>query len=137
MDVASAIDIVRSRYKALVEDPYTLPSLHDNEKEVAPPTDSRYARVAIVTDLSTLQSLGNPQRWRTPGGLIIELHEPLNTGDKDLKELAAAIIPLFSGKKVDGITYRNAGLNMNGCPDGKTWQGTVTCEFHFDEYRAL
>ena len=124
-------NVIRSRFKALVEDVETLATQYDNEGEDHP-EDALWCRFTIRTGESDRADLGvTPPRDRTVGVAIAQLFDPLEKGDKTILAMADKIKTAFKAVTDTGVTFRVPSITIVG-RDGKWWQVNVTCPFYAD-----
>jgi len=125
-------NVIRSRFKTLVEDVESVVVVYDNDP-TEPPDDDVWVRFTVLDGNTQQAEMGGAQTtYRTPGLATAQVFIPMNAGDKAGRELADVIVEAFRAVTVSGLTFRAPAVVPVGA-SGKWWQLNVNCTFYYDE----
>ncbi len=133
--------LINTRFKTLIEDVEILPTQYDNVN--FNPPDALWARVNVLEGESIqVDIVGgvDKHRERTPGVLIVQLFQPMNKGEGDIRTMADKIKAAFRAVRVIGtagvsdLLFRTPTVKRMGTDVKKEqWQLNVSCPFQYDE----
>lgn len=92
--------------------------------------DESWIRLRIFEDSSNRMNIGARGVHQQNGTIAIEIYIPKNTGTKLISDHADVLGELFRDKQFNGITCREASLEMNGDFNG-WYQGTLTIPYYW------
>ncbi len=118
---------IRTRFKTLIADIYSLPTQYDNQ-DFHHPANSLWARASVRFADSKTVSL---KRGRKRGILFVQLFYPYGQGDAAPLAMADNIENKFHGVTAGGIVYRTPTSRPVGRSE-KWWQVNVECPFYCD-----
>jgi len=123
---------IRSKFKTLIADEYSLPTQYDNHN-LADQKDL-WCRLKITTGDTFQADCGGASgsRDRTVGAITAELKIPVGKGDKKLLQMAGNIKTAFNRKNHDGVRFKTASIKRIGRVNNE-WQINVNCPFYADD----
>ena len=141
MDFAS-YDVLRSKYKAAVEDAFPVPTVHDNGPAlgetnspypVPDPSADLWARAAVLTgeSLPVENAGGGTVTSRTPGVLKVTTYGPAEGGDVDQLKLVDFVADAFRGLQVGPFSFGVPDATVVG-KQGPWHTIDVDCPFEAD-----
>ena len=129
--MSTVATVARTLYEAAALGVFT-----QNDNHVTDPPDdgSLWVRLSIRPGESEQQDIGgqNPVRQRTFGVVIAQVFGPVDTGDKDTRDLAELIRAIFNRVRSGKVQFRVASIQTIGRRN-ELWQVNVTCPFYEDE----
>lgn len=127
-------DVVRSRWKAQIEDAQSIPTGYDNAPFNEPTDGSTWARFSVIPGESQQKSMGGTnRRFRTVGIGMAQIFTGTETGTKTSNVLINAIVTAFRGVTDTSVVFRTPSVVRVG-RTGKWWQVNVICPFYADDF---
>jgi hypothetical protein len=124
-------NLIRKRFETLVAVPNKLPSFYDNQK-FDKPNNTYYAKISILTGASAQVELGDGNKFRNPGVMVVQLFGPTGKGDARHLQLIDKIKENFRGVSIANIVFTSPSQFRVGTFEGE-YQMNVNCPFYFDE----
>lgn len=108
----------------------TTPVAFENVK-FNPPNDSPWVKLRIFENSVNRINIGSPGFHRAQGTIIVEIYTLLGTGSNTGRSYADTIAAIFRDAQFNGITCREASVEIAGEING-WWQTNVSIPFFWD-----
>lgn len=135
MDIEAARKEIGSRFKTLIADALSLPTMYDNQ-DTQEPESGDWCRLSILFGRGFLGEIGHVKRHRNVGVMVAQLFTPTGKGTASLMTNAKAIVDAFRDQSINGITYLEPAFIELGS-EGKWYQGNVRVPWHTDEFVSM
>ncbi len=99
---------IRGRFATEIAAKHNLTTIYDNDQTAAPTDGSKWCRFTIRDGANNRITLGSGE-YRGGGLAIAQLFDVSGKGDKDLLELADAIVTAFRGVSLAGVRFERNG----------------------------
>lgn len=117
---------VNGRYETLVETPQGIATEYGNLPFNIPSDLSEWCRVAIRTSPPVGGTIGERE---IPGAMIVQLFQPIDTGDATSLQLADTIVDKFVGGVEESVTFGAPSIISVGNDGYGWWQTNVSVPF--------
>lgn len=131
-----AFDAVKD---TLVDQWTVTPVVYENDRYSLPPKATTFVYVVMSGDLYEQASIGaDPQPenlWRESGVVDLHVMVPNDSGSREARVLAKALVGLFKGREIDGVVFRDAAIGRGdpGRSFANYWALTASIDFQRDE----
>ena len=112
MSSAEVFDVIGQRLGAEWS---STPVVFENDPWSAPDTPVPFVFVEVFGDFFDQASIGGGEvidanLWREEGQLLLHVMTPNDTGSRDARLKAKALVDLFRGQEIGGVIFRDAAI---------------------------